>query len=81
MFEFLGAIVPLFFLIYQEWMSDRAKAKKENKKFILDQTAFNKIVDAAVDQWNEKNLLKSKEAKSAWDAADKPDDDPSGGAP
>lgn len=70
MWGFLTAFIPLFLMIYREYLSNEAKANQEKTDFDTSQAALKAIVDNAVNNWNALNQAKSKEAQKAWDAAD-----------
>lgn len=70
MLELIIALIPLLYLIFKECFSAQAKAKQENRKFIISQIELKKIVDTAVDKWSQNNAKDSKGASSAWDQAD-----------
>lgn len=70
MWTFLVAIVPLILMIFQEFFSAQAKAKEEDRKFVIDQALLKQIVDTAVNNWNAQNAKDSSGASDAWDSAD-----------
>lgn len=71
LFPFLGALFPLIWEIYKQYLSANAKAKAANEKFDLNQTTWRAIVKSAVEKQIGKNAGDSAGAGSAWDEADK----------
>ncbi len=67
----IGAGLQLCLLLFSEYFSARARAREENKQFVLDQAAMKLIIDAAVLKWNSKNAADSAQAGDAWDEADR----------
>lgn len=70
MWAFIVSVVPLILLIFQEFFSAQARAREANRKFELDQETMKKLVDSAVQKWNDKNAKDSAGAGNAWDKAD-----------
>lgn len=68
--SFAVSIVPLIYLLFQEFFSAQARAREQDKEFQIDQANLKLIVDAAVQKWVEKSAKDSADASNAWDRAD-----------
>lgn len=71
MWAFIVSVVPLVLLIFQEFFSARARARKANEEFVLSQTELKALVDAAVTKWHSGNAKDSGDAGKTWDEIDK----------
>jgi hypothetical protein len=67
---FITAVAPLAFAIWQEVLSQKAQADRENKTFALDQVRLRAVVQEVLDRHVAQAPGQSAGAGSAWDAAD-----------
>jgi hypothetical protein len=73
--EALAALIPLLILIFKELFSAQARAREENRTFVLNAEALRAIVHAAVEKHIAMMAEVSQGAGNAWDAADGRKDD------
>lgn len=70
MWTALVAFIPLLLLIFQEFLSAKARARDADQKFELNQETYRAIVNAALNKQLDGMAKASQGAGSAWDSGD-----------
>lgn len=71
MWEFLVIILQFGVLLFNEFFSAQADAKKKNEAFKIDQKRFQELVKTATQKMVDRMPKDSAGAGNAWDAADR----------
>ncbi len=69
---FVGALIPLIRMIYTEYLSDKAEAKRRNEEFKLDQQKFLRYVETATLNMRKTIADENRDDRDAQDRVDLP---------